>query len=566
MKKCFKLQVINYLPIDRLARTEKDVIMTILYKLNVFCSSMKKMLVIILLAPLVLRAQSPNVIKEVPICYPPTVLLLPECFEIKGNEVYIASDWYITDEEGGIQLTKADTLGNIISSDTVNGSCYEQMSFNANMVRIGNNLFFCSYSNSYDGAIENFHGPYDCNTPTGAPYYDFMLTKATTAGNIKWAKCYGGQNPDSPCKVIESKDGDNIILAGTVIISGVGDYMNPLSSINEDDIWLAEIDTADGSIIREKCFGTSIAGEYLYDIIPTHDKGYLLAAVTNYYPNNFLDPVLIKVDSLWNQQWMTILPTPHMERGMLIMEDSISGDIYWLINSNETDSIFNTTYYNTQEAWWDNFNNWLIKLNKYGDTTWVKFVGTPYSENIYQETFFGHNTSSMIFNFNHEIVTLTSTLKVYNGQDGTFDMRFMKLDTAGTILTEKIFSEYTMLNSIKPLSNDRYLCLAQRQFISNSICTYMLVTLGNTVGIEEDEANNIKIYPNPATDIFTINSGSLQNIQVELFDISGRKLFQQKVIANQENIDVSSLANGVYICTIISNNKIVKREKVIVSR
>ena len=86
------------------------------------------------------------------------------------------------------------------------------------------------------------------------------------------------------------------------------------------------------------------------------------------------------------------------------------------------------------------------------------------------------------------------------------------------------------------------------------------------VGIKENIFEQIKVYPNPANDILTLNIGDLKNIQLELFDISGRKLFLQTVNTNQENIDVSSLAYGVYICTITSNNQIVKREKVIIQR
>jgi len=85
------------------------------------------------------------------------------------------------------------------------------------------------------------------------------------------------------------------------------------------------------------------------------------------------------------------------------------------------------------------------------------------------------------------------------------------------------------------------------------------------VGVDENSFEEIKIYPNPANDFLTLNTGDLKNIQVEFFDISGRKLFQQKVNTNQESIDVSALANGLYVCTVYSGDKVVRREKVVVS-
>jgi len=80
------------------------------------------------------------------------------------------------------------------------------------------------------------------------------------------------------------------------------------------------------------------------------------------------------------------------------------------------------------------------------------------------------------------------------------------------------------------------------------------------------DGNTISIYPNPATTNLTINIGNLQDILVELFDISGRKLLQQNIVNSLSILDISSLNNGVYIAVITANNKVVKREKLILSR
>ena len=83
------------------------------------------------------------------------------------------------------------------------------------------------------------------------------------------------------------------------------------------------------------------------------------------------------------------------------------------------------------------------------------------------------------------------------------------------------------------------------------------------VGVGEIEAVEVIIYPNPASDVLTINTGNLKNAQVELFDIAGRTLFHQKLTSSSSNIDVSDLANGIYICAVISGNQVVKREKIL---
>lgn len=85
------------------------------------------------------------------------------------------------------------------------------------------------------------------------------------------------------------------------------------------------------------------------------------------------------------------------------------------------------------------------------------------------------------------------------------------------------------------------------------------------VAVSESPAQQISLFPNPAANTLTISTGNLQNAQVELFDISGRKLFQQNLTASQQSVDVSGYANGIYICVVTANGKVVRREKIVIS-
>ena len=67
---------------------------------------------------------------------------------------------------------------------------------------------------------------------------------------------------------------------------------------------------------------------------------------------------------------------------------------------------------------------------------------------------------------------------------------------------------------------------------------------GTTYSIDEKHPNSLKIYPNPTNGIIHID-GNLLNENVEIYDISGRKVLS--VNPEIKSIDVSSLNTGVYM-------------------
>jgi len=71
--------------------------------------------------------------------------------------------------------------------------------------------------------------------------------------------------------------------------------------------------------------------------------------------------------------------------------------------------------------------------------------------------------------------------------------------------------------------------------------------------------SNIKIYPNPVSDILYFDTSQEIN-KVLLFDILGRKMIEQ---SNTKNISVSDLQKGNYILKLFSD-KGVQTEKIVV--
>ena len=68
------------------------------------------------------------------------------------------------------------------------------------------------------------------------------------------------------------------------------------------------------------------------------------------------------------------------------------------------------------------------------------------------------------------------------------------------------------------------------------------------VGINEiSSINNILIYPNPAVDQITIENPSFAKDQtIFVYDVQGQFLIQQPLLQAKTNIDISTLAGGIY--------------------
>jgi len=77
----------------------------------------------------------------------------------------------------------------------------------------------------------------------------------------------------------------------------------------------------------------------------------------------------------------------------------------------------------------------------------------------------------------------------------------------------------------------------------------------NILGTDEYQSLEFSFYPNPATEQINIKfENTLTNHDVEIFDVSGKRLATSK-IQQLGNIDISDLATGTYLLKLTSKNK-----------
>ena len=70
------------------------------------------------------------------------------------------------------------------------------------------------------------------------------------------------------------------------------------------------------------------------------------------------------------------------------------------------------------------------------------------------------------------------------------------------------------------------------------------LVVDNTTGTAELDENVVRVYPNPVTDILTVQGVSPSH--VEIYDALGRLVDQKEMSTALEEIDLSSLAAGVF--------------------
>ncbi|MCO6175412.1 T9SS type A sorting domain-containing protein, partial [Flavobacterium sp. NRK F10] len=75
-----------------------------------------------------------------------------------------------------------------------------------------------------------------------------------------------------------------------------------------------------------------------------------------------------------------------------------------------------------------------------------------------------------------------------------------------------------------------------------------------TLSTSNFDVNSFKIYPNPSTGIFTINTK--EEVQIEVFDLVGKMIKKENIHIGVNSIDVTNYANGVYLLKVNNSGKV----------
>jgi len=124
---------------------------------------------------------------------------------------------------------------------------------------------------------------------------------------------------------------------------------------------------------------------------------------------------------------------------------------------------------------------------------------------------------------------------------------------AGTTFTKTytytVDSDWVLENlTIIAFVNDWSTTVVNDREIYNSV----KMPLSDFVSVAGNNVNNIKIFPNPANDLITITS--VENAEINIFNIAGQLVFSGKSNSNDFIFNTSELSEGTYIVKIVKNN------------
>lgn len=120
------------------------------------------------------------------------------------------------------------------------------------------------------------------------------LVKLDSAGSLKWTKTIGGTVADAGYSIIQTAEG-GYAITGSTESYGIG----------VQDVYVVKVDSG-GNLQWAKTIGDSLGNDAGYCIMQTKDKGYAIAALTDYYNIGNREGYVIKLDSAGNLKWSRI--------------------------------------------------------------------------------------------------------------------------------------------------------------------------------------------------------------------------------------------------------------------
>ena len=194
-------------------------------------------------------------------------------------------------------------------------------------------------------------------------------------------------------------------------------------------------------------------------------------------------------------------------------------------------------------------------------------------DNINEKLFAVNDTYDQSFNFtgrniveinklSGDVINLGQLVEFTNfaGGSSSFDQN------TGTFLLVGIDNDNVSKMIAFNTNSNTYVTGFVPENVSEIVCDNSIFAKNRygALGIEQEASSNFKLYPNPVSELLSIESASNDLLRIEIFNSLGRQVFVQDFNSFQKiNLDLSSFSKGVYMVN-LKSEKQSKSEKVVV--
>lgn len=378
-------------------------------------------------------------------------------------------------------------------------------------------------------------------------YDDAWLFKINETGTLIWEKTFGSDFDDEIRDVIVLDDG-SIVGVGTSH-GWINDYQGKIFKTD-----------GAGNLLWEHVYGGSDT-EYFNSLVQTDDGGFLVVGQARSIDgdvggtNGMLDVWIVKTDAQGNLEWQRTYGGSASDTAHAIKENS--DGTYIVVGQTLSDDGDVSEMNSAGAAWvlWIDEEGFLVQEATFGnefnnstfaaggafdliragdDSGWIVsgFVVNALGENSVGDAF--------VFHVNNEG---TSDWSVVAGGNGDEQASTLGATENGYRIAGYTDSDDGDLESVNNFGND-------------DLWFFDIEAIVNT---SEERDVSFSVFPNPAVDQVYFD-GMKPVSEISLFGINGALL---KTAENQNRIDVSDLASGVYYLQIKTENLIVKRKIVV---
>ncbi len=369
--------------------------------------------------------------------------------------------------------------------------------------------------------IEKMQGGYlICGGKTNV---DGLLINTNTLGDTLWTKyyAYGSMSFKMPFHDVKQ-------LSDSTFVILCAHY-----NINVFDPILLRIN-ANGNLMYDKDYSYSLDDGLTATFADMLEENHFVIGGAG--TGSFSGRVIIKADSLFNVEWVQNY-TPYSHVISNIVETQDSG------------FVFMRGLYGSSNS----HNCYMVKTNSSGIVSWSK---------EFQYTSL-RSPHSLVLTSDNGIAFCGFFMDTISSNNK--DLVLIKTDANGNIPCDGISANIVNSSITFFQSNNTYSITGGVLINPSTLTTQGGIQTSNLcfATTENDNRsdiyNELGIYPSPADESVTVAIDSQSRIDkkitLQVIDISGRILSEERITANKIALNISNLANGIYLCRILTDDK-----------